>query len=478
MTGSSFAVIGLGTMGRNLALNVEEHGFPVAVWNLETEWTNAFVSEHAQARFSGATTLEALAAGLERPRRIMMMIPAGAPVDEMIAKLTPLLQADDIIIDGGNSHFADTRRREAALREKRLHFVGCGVSGGEEGARFGPSIMPGGSDAAWQRIRDVLEAIAAKTEAGPCVTHVGPDGAGHFVKMVHNGIEYGDMQIIAETYDVLHRGLGLTTPEAGAVFADWNHGPLESFLVELTAHVCGVVDPETHEPLVDVIQDKAGQKGTGKWTAQTALDLAVAIPTIGAALDARVLSSLKEQRVAASTLYKRGSLPAFSSTGAESWKNDLRDALFAARVCSYAQGMALIAAGSAEYQWQIDLAEMARIWKGGCIIRAKLLDPVRQAFTANPGLVNLLIDPAIAGDLQRAVPGWRRVVTAAASGGIAVPALAASLAYFDSYTTARLPQNLTQAQRDAFGAHKFERVERAGFVHADWQIIAKPAEPS
>jgi len=475
MSGSSFAVVGLGTMGRNLALNIEEHGFPVAVWNLETDWTDAFLKDHAGHKFTGTKSLQDLVRALERPRRIMMMIPAGAPVDEMLGKLAPLLEPDDIVIDGGNSHFADTRRREAALREQRLHFVGCGVSGGEEGARFGPSIMPGGSAAAWTRIKDVLEAIAAKTEAGPCVTHVGPDGAGHFVKMVHNGIEYGDMQLIAETYDVLHRGLGLTTPQTGEVFAEWNRGPLESFLVELTAHVCSVVDPETQQPLVDVIQDKAGQKGTGKWTAQIALDLAVAIPTIGAALDARVISSLKDQRVSASALYKGAAKQGFSSTGADPWKNDLRDALVAARVCSYAQGMALIAAGSAEYRWNIDLAEMARIWKGGCIIRAKLLDPVRQAFTANPSLPNLLVDPAIAADLQRAAPGWRRVVSAAASSGIAVPALAASLAYFDSYTTARLPQNLTQAQRDAFGAHKFERIERPGFVHADWHVTEKPA---
>ena len=475
MSGSSFAVVGLGTMGRNLALNIEEHGFPVAVWNLETDWTDAFLKDHAGHKFTGTKSLQDLVRALERPRRIMMMIPAGAPVDEMLGKLAPLLEPDDIVIDGGNSHFADTRRREAALREQRLHFVGCGVSGGEEGARFGPSIMPGGSAAAWTRIKDVLEAIAAKTEAGPCVTHVGPDGAGHFVKMVHNGIEYGDMQLIAETYDVLHRGLGLTTPQTGEVFAEWNRGPLESFLVELTAHVCSVVDPETQQPLVDVIQDKAGQKGTGKWTAQIALDLAVAIPTIGAALDARVISSLKDQRVSASALYKGAAKQGFSSTGADPWKNDLRDALVAARVCSYAQGMALIAAGSAEYRWNIDLAEMARIWKGGCIIRAKLLDPVRQAFTANPSLPNLLVDPAIAADLQRAAPGWRRVVSAAASSGIAVPALAASLAYLDSYTTARLPQNLTQAQRDAFGAHKFERIERPGFVHADWHVNEKPA---
>jgi len=475
MSGSSFAVVGLGTMGRNLALNIEEHGFPIAVWNLETDWTDAFLKDHAGHKFTGTKSLQDLVRALERPRRIMMMIPAGAPVDEMLGKLAPLLEPDDIVIDGGNSHFADTRRREASLREQRLHFVGCGVSGGEEGARFGPSIMPGGSAAAWTRIKDVLEAIAAKTEAGPCVTHVGPDGAGHFVKMVHNGIEYGDMQLIAETYDVLHRGLGLTTPQTGEVFAEWNRGPLESFLVELTAHVCSVVDPETQQPLVDVIQDKAGQKGTGKWTAQIALDLAVAIPTIGAALDARVLSSLKDQRVSASALYKGAAKQGFSSTGADPWKNDLRDALVAARVCSYAQGMALIAAGSAEYHWNIDLAEMARIWKGGCIIRAKLLDPVRQAFTADPSLPNLLVDPAIAADLQRAAAGWRRVVSAAASSGIAVPALAASLAYFDSYTTARLPQNLTQAQRDAFGAHKFERIERPGFVHADWHVTEKPA---
>jgi 6-phosphogluconate dehydrogenase len=466
----TFGVIGLGTMGRNLALNIEEHGFPVVVWNLETEWTDAFLKDHSAAKFTGATTLEAFVAALEQPRRIMMMIPAGGPVDQMIEKLTPLLSPGDILIDGGNSYFEDTRRREAALRDRRLHFVGCGVSGGEEGARFGPSIMPGGSDEAWSRIRDVLEAIAAKTEAGPCVTHVGPDGAGHFVKMVHNGIEYGDMQIIAETYDVLHRGLGLSTPEAGAVFDEWNRGPLESFLVELTAHVCRVKDGETGQPLVDVIQDKAGQKGTGKWTAQIALDLAVPIPTIGAALDARVLSSMKDQRVAAETRYAAVDARGAFAGSTSGWQNDLRDALQAARVCSYAQGMALIAAGSTQYKWNINLAETARIWKGGCIIRARLLDPVRQAFTANPGLPNLLVDVGIATELQRAAAGWRRAVAAAAAAGIPVPALAGSLAYYDSYRTARLPQNLTQAQRDAFGAHKFERVERPGFVHADWGL--------
>jgi 6-phosphogluconate dehydrogenase len=471
----TFAIVGLGTMGRNLALNVEEHGFPVVVWNLETDWTDAFVRDHAAAKFTGARTLESLVSALDRPRRIMMMIPAGKPVDEMIGRLSPLLDAGDIVIDGGNSYFEDTRRREAALRARDLHFVGCGVSGGEEGARFGPSIMPGGSDAAWARIKDVLEAIAAKTEAGPCVTHVGPDGAGHFVKMVHNGIEYGDMQIIAETYDVLHRGLGLTTPEAGDVFAEWNRGTLESFLVELTAHVCKVTDPETGQPLVDVIEDKAGQKGTGKWTAQIALDLAVAIPTIGAALDGRVLSSLKEQRVAASRRFAAlDARAAFAGAARAAWTQDLRDALQGARVCSYAQGMALIAAGSAQYSWNINLAEMARIWKGGCIIRARLLDPVRGAFTRSPSLANLLVDETIASEMERAAAGWRRVVAAAATAGIPVPALSASLAYFDSYRTARLPQNLTQAQRDAFGAHKYERVERPGFVHSDWGVSHEP----
>jgi 6-phosphogluconate dehydrogenase len=470
MSSSTFAIVGLGTMGRNLALNIESRGFPVAVWNLETDWTTAFLRDHAGAKFTGAKTLQELVAALERPRRIMMMIPAGAPVDQMIQQFTPLLEKGDILVDGGNSYFEDTRRREAAMREKGLAFVGCGVSGGEEGARFGPSLMPGGSVDAWTRLKDVLEAIAAKTEAGPCVTHVGPDGAGHFVKMVHNGIEYGDMQLIAEVYDVLHRRLGMSTPDIADVFDGWNSGPLASFLVELTAHVCRVIDPETQKPLVDVIQDKAGQKGTGRWTAQIALELGVAIPTIAAALDARVLSSLKDQRVAASQRYAADARPAVSAADRPRWIGDLGDALHAAHICSYAQGMALIASGSSHYAWNINLAEMARIWKGGCIIRAKLLDTVRAAFTAKPDLVNLLMDEPVVNEIRGAVPGWRRVVAAAADSGIPVPALSSSLAYFDSYRTARLPQNLTQAQRDAFGAHTFERVERPGFIHFEWGV--------
>jgi 6-phosphogluconate dehydrogenase len=457
-------------MGRNLALNIESHGFSVAVWNLETEWTDKFVADHQGARFAGARTLPDLVAQLERPRRIMMMIPAGAPVDQMLAQFTPLLAPGDILIDGGNSYFEDTRRREALLRQANLQFVGCGVSGGEDGARFGPSLMPGGSAEAWARIRDVLEAIAAKTEAGACVTHVGPDGAGHFVKMVHNGIEYGDMQIIAEAYDVLHRGLGLSTPEIGDVFAEWNRGPLESFLVELTAHVCHVMDAETGGPLVDVILDKAGQKGTGRWTAQIALELGVAIPTIAAALDARVLSSLKAERVAAAVRYQHpDTVPLLRGAERGQFVAAVRDAIQMSRICSYAQGMALIAAGSAHYAWGIDLSEMARIWKGGCIIRARLLDTVRAAFSGHSP-ANLLVDDTVAAEVRRAEAGWRRTVSASAEAGIPLPAMAASLSYFDSYRTARLPQNLTQAQRDAFGAHTFERIERAGFIHADWHV--------
>ncbi len=470
MSGSNFGIIGLGTMGRNLAINIESRGYRVAVWNLETEWVADFIGHHQGAKFEGTTTFEQLVAALERPRRIMMMIPAGKPVDATIEKLKPLLDAGDVVIDGGNSWFEDTRRREAALRPSGIHFVGCGVSGGEEGARLGPSLMPGGPDDTWPIIGDVLEAIAARTDAGPCVTHVGPDGAGHFVKMVHNGIEYGDMQLIAESWDVLRRGLGLTAPETADVFDQWNDGPLASFLTELTAKVCRTMDPDSGQPLVDVVLDKAGQKGTGKWTAQVALDLAVAIPTIAAAIDARVLSSLKDQRVAAS---KRLAGPVPSDPYREETRQqviaDLHDALHAARICAYAQGMALIRAGSDRYNWHVNLAEIGRIWKGGCIIRARLLDPVRHAFGANPDLANLLLDPAIGAAIQAAQSGWRRTIARAAAAGIPMLSHSTALGYFDSYRSARLPQSLTQAQRDAFGAHTYERTDRSGAVHSEWQ---------
>jgi 6-phosphogluconate dehydrogenase len=468
---SDFGMIGLAVMGRNLALNIADHGFRVAVWNLETPVTEAFVAENPG--MTGTRTLAELVAALEKPRRIMMMIKAGKPVDEVLAQLAPLLDAGDIVIDGGNTHFEETRRREADLKKAGINFVGMGVSGGGEGARRGPSLMPGGDRSAWLRLQPVLEAIAAKTDSGPCVTHVGPDGAGHFVKMVHNGIEYGDMQLIAEAYDLMGRGLGMTAPEIGQVFAGWNEGPLSSFLIELSAQVLMVTDPETRRPLVDVVEDKAGQKGTGKWTADIALDLRIPIPTIGAAVDARVLSSLKDQRVLAAKSI-RGvlagkPLPAGDATAErDALVAAVHDALLCAKICSYAQGLQLIRAGSDNYGWGISLQEMARIWKGGCIIRAKLLDGIMRAFERTPTLANLLLDQEFEEKIFGAQGNWRRAVTLAQDLGVPVPAFGASLAYFDSYRTARLPQNLTQAQRDAFGAHTYERIDRPGAVHTEW----------
>ncbi|HWW61418.1 MAG TPA: NADP-dependent phosphogluconate dehydrogenase, partial [Thermoanaerobaculia bacterium] len=356
---AKFAMIGLGVMGENLALNIEDHGFPIAVWNREPEKTDAFCAKNPDRRITATKTLEELARALERPRQVMMMIKAGAPVDEMIGKLAAVLEPGDVVIDGGNSWFKETQERTKRLEATGIHFVGSGVSGGEEGARFGPSLMPGGSTESWEAIRPVFEAIAAKSDSGACVTHVGPDGAGHFVKMVHNGIEYGDMQLIAEAYDLLRRGLGAPAERLAEIFDSWNHGPLESFLIEITANIFRTKDAETGAPLVDKILDKAGQKGTGKWTAQVALDLAVPIPTIAAAIDARVISSMKEERVAASKVF--GGDPPFPAP--ETFIDDVHEALYASKICSYAQGMALIQAGSREWNWNIDMREIARIWK-------------------------------------------------------------------------------------------------------------------
>jgi 6-phosphogluconate dehydrogenase len=467
MSDSQFGMIGLGVMGSNLALNVEEHGFSVAIWNREPENTRRFCEEHKGKKFTATITLEEFVAALARPRRIMLMIKAGAPVDEMLGKLMPLLAAGDVVIDGGNSWFKETQARAQRLAVQQLHFVGAGVSGGEEGARYGPSLMPGGTRESWESIRDVFEAIAARSDSGACVTYCGPDGAGHFVKMVHNGIEYGDMQLIAEAYDLLRRGLGLGAEEIANIFDEWNRGPLQSFLIEITAKIFRKRDDETGAPLVDKVLDKAGQKGTGKWTAQVALDLGVSIPTIAAAIDARVLSSMKSERVAASALLtgEPGSQPGNISVA------DIHDALYAAKICSYAQGFALLQAGSREWKWDLDLREIARIWKAGCIIRAKFLDSIMRAYERNATLPNLLLDDAFRSDLQNAQPQWRRSVTFAQLHGIAVPAFASSLAYFDSYRTADLPQNLTQAQRDFFGAHTYQRNDKgddAPFVHTEW----------
>ena len=468
---AQFGVIGLGVMGQNLALNIEDHGQSVAVWNLEPEWVGRFVSANQGKQIIGNTDLAAFVRSLERPRRMLMMIKAGDPVDEMLERIAPILEDGDIIIDGGNSFFKDTQRREASMRARGLNFFGMGVSGGVEGARNGPSLMPGGDPNAYRHMQPTLEAIAAKTDSGPCVTYVGADGAGHYVKMVHNGIEYGDMQLIAEAYDLLRHALGLSAPQIAEVFAKWNRGKLASYLIEISAEILTAIDPETHKPLVDVILDKAGQKGTGKWTAQIALDLGVPIPTISAALDARALSAMKDQRLIANAQYHR--TPARYTGDSAELIAAIADALYASKICSYAQGMSMIAAGAAEWNWKINLREIARIWKGGCIIRALLLDPIMAAFERQPTLVNLLLDADFQSRITASAPAWRKIVGTAAALGIPAPAFSASLAYFDAYTAAQLPQNLTQAQRDFFGAHTYQRVDRpdAGFVHSDWKAL-------
>ena len=467
---SEFGVIGLAVMGRNLALNINDHGFSVAAWNLEQPMTDKFIAENQGRTLTPTKSLAELVGSLERPRRLLMMIMAGKPVDSVLEQLKPLLEKGDIVIDGGNTHFQETRRREADLSKLGINFVGMGVSGGEEGARRGPSLMPGGTVEAWERLKPVLESISAKTDSGPCVTHVGPDGAGHFVKMVHNGIEYGDMQLIAEAYDLMSRGLGMSAPEIGEVFAKWNEGALASFLVELTAKVLVVMDQETGQPLVDLVQDKAGQKGTGKWTAELSLDLGIPIPTITAAIDGRVLSSMKDQRVAAQKRIRgvTGAAPAASEKPA--MLAAIHDALLASKICSYAQGMQLIRAGSDTYKWNVSLKETARIWKGGCIIRARLLDNIMRAYERAPDLKNLLLDEDFEGRMFGAQANWRKALGVAQTLGIPTPSFSASLAYFDSYRTARLPQNVTQAQRDAFGAHTYERTDKPdkGFVHSEW----------
>jgi 6-phosphogluconate dehydrogenase len=470
MTQAQFGVIGLAVMGENLALNIEEHGFPVAVWNRDGAVTDQFMAKHAGKTFMATKTLEELVQAIERPRRIVMMIKAGAPVDLTIDRIAPLLDEGDVLIDGGNSWFKDTQERTKRVEAQKLHFVGSGVSGGEEGARFGPSLMPGGSKQSWLTIQPVFEAISAKSDSGPCVTHVGPDGAGHYVKMVHNGIEYGDMQLIAEAYEMLRRGLGAGADELAGIFEEWNHGPLESFLIEITAHIFRVKDAETGVPLVDKVLDKAGQKGTGKWTAQIALDLAVPIPTIAAAIDARVLSSMKDERVSASKVLA-GPSEKPNVTDRKQFISDVHDALYVSKICSYAQGMALIEAGSREWNWSIDMREMARIWKAGCIIRARFLDSIMRAYERKADLPNLLLDDAFSADVQKSQSAWRRAVAFAQAHGIAVPSMSASLSYFDAYRSAELPQNLTQAQRDYFGSHTYQRNDKGAdtpFVHTDW----------
>jgi 6-phosphogluconate dehydrogenase len=468
MTLQSFGVIGLAVMGENLALNVERNGFPISVFNRSRAKTDTFMATRAQGKNVKATfTLPEFVASLEQPRRILVMVKAGDPVDAVIQELKPLLSPGDTIIDGGNSLFDDTARRTAELENTGLTFIGMGVSGGEEGALNGPSMMPGGTKAAYDNLAPILVKIAAQVDDGPCVAYMGPGGAGHYVKMVHNGIEYGDMQLIAEAYDLLKNVLGLTNPEIQQVFSDWNKTPeLDSFLIEITADIFKYMDPETNQPLVELIMDAAGQKGTGRWTVQSALELGVAIPTIIAAVNARIMSSYKGERVAASSILT-GPTEKFSGDKA-TFINQVRDALYCSKICSYAQGMALLQSASTANSYSLDLGEIARIWKGGCIIRAAFLDKIKQAFQAQPDLPNLLLAPEFKQTVLDRQAAWREVLIAAARYGIAVPAFSASLDYFDSYRRANLPQNLTQAQRDYFGAHTYKRTDKEGDFHTEW----------
>jgi 6-phosphogluconate dehydrogenase len=473
---ADIGMAGLGVMGLNLALNMERNGYHVAVWNREAEAVDKFIEgEGKDGRFTGAKTPEEFVHAIKRPRKIMMMVKAGPPIDWTIEQFQPFLEPGDILIDGGNSWFEDTRRRESALSAEGLHFIGSGVSGGEEGALHGPSLMPGGAREAYEEIRPLWEAIAAKTEDGACTTYTGTDGAGHFIKMVHNGIEYGDMQLIAEAYDILRRVLGLSAQELSDTFARWNEGLLDSFLIKITAEVLRVKDEETGRPLVDLILDKAGQKGTGKWTAQVALDLGVPIPTINAAIDARFISALKEERVAASRVIAGPTTSALPVSERERIVAAVHDALYAAKICSYAQGFNLIRAGSENYGWNVDLSEMARIWKGGCIIRARFLDRIKAAYKRNPELASLLLDEDFVAWMREAQDSWRETIGLASRHGVPCLAMSASLAYYDSYRTENLPQNLTQAQRDFFGAHTYERTDHPerGAIHTDWEEALK-----
>jgi 6-phosphogluconate dehydrogenase len=462
-------VIGLGVMGANLALNIERNGFSVAVYNRSFERTEALVNGPAAARdVLGAQSVEELVCSLERPRRVLLMVKAGLAVDAVLAQLTPLLEEGDVIVDGGNSHFSDTDRRIKEVARRGLHFLGMGVSGGEEGALHGPSLMPGGEHAAYELLEPLLTEVAARTESGPCVTWVGQGSAGHFVKMVHNGIEYGDMQLIAEVYDLLRHGVGLEPRELREVFEDWNRSELRSYLIEITAKIVNHPDDLAggEEPLIEKILDRAGQKGTGKWTTAAALDLGVPVPTITAAVDARLVSALKEERVRASRLYQPPMI-GFAEQRRETVQR-ARAALYAAKICSYAQGFALLSTASRVLDYQIEPESVARIWKAGCIIRADFLDEIRRAFEDNESLPNLLLDEVFREQVAQRVAAWRSVVSLGMELGRPMPALSASLAYFDAYRSERLPANLIQAQRDFFGAHTYERVDREGTFHTDW----------
>jgi 6-phosphogluconate dehydrogenase len=467
---AKIGMIGLAVMGENLAMNIERNGFPIAVFNRDPAKVDNFVARTRGKQVIPTKSPEEFVRSLERPRKAILLVKAGDPVDWTIAQIKPFMDQGDIIIDGGNSYFVDTERREKALKAEGINFIGSGVSGGEKGALWGPSLMPGGDRDAYEQIRPIWEAIAAKVDDGPCVTYIGPGGAGHFVKMVHNGIEYGDMQLIAEAYDMMRNVLGLEAAEMADIFDEWNRGDLESFLIEITANILRVKDPETGQPLVNLILDKAGQKGTGKWTSEVALNLGVIVPTIDAAIDTRTLSGRKEERLEASKQIS-GPPRAQYSGDKGAMIEAIHDALYASKICSYAQGMNLIRAGSEKWNWNINLGEVSRIWKGGCIIRAQFLDKIKQAYQRRHDLPNLLLDPDFKAWVEEAQPNWRLAVTTAMQNGVPVLAMACSLNYFDMYRAANLPLNLTQAQRDFFGSHTYERIDKPGAapVHTEWE---------
>ena len=467
MAKQQIGVVGLAVMGKNLALNIESRGFSVSLYNRSSEKTEEFLKEAEGKNVVGTYSIEEFVESLEKPRKILLMVKAGTPTDATIQSLLPHLEKGDILIDGGNTYYKDTQRRNRELAESGIHFIGTGVSGGEEGALKGPSIMPGGQKEAHELVKPILEAISAKVDGEPCTTYIGPDGAGHYVKMVHNGIEYGDMQLISESYFILKHIVGLSSDELHEVFSEWNKGELDSYLIEITADIFTKKDEETGKPLVDVILDKAGQKGTGKWTSQSALDLGVPLPIITESVFARFISSMKEERVKASKLLA-GPEAKPAAENKEELIEAVRKALFMSKICSYAQGFAQMKAASEEYGWDLKYGDIAMIFRGGCIIRAAFLQKIKEAYDRDPELDNLLLDPYFKNIVESYQGALRKTISLAVEQGIPVPCFSSALAYFDSYRTATLPANLIQAQRDYFGAHTYERTDKEGIFHTEW----------
>lgn len=464
----TFGLIGLAVMGQNFARNVAHNGYSVAVFNRTVSKTEDFIEKYGnEGDFFGAKSIEEFVNALERPRKIMLLVKAGAAVDKTIESLLPHLDEGDIIIDGGNSYFVDTRRRAIELESRGFRFLGMGVSGGEEGALNGPSLMPGGSMSAYEEIAPIMKVVAAQVADGACFTYVGQDGAGHYVKMVHNGIEYGDMELIAEAYFLMRELLGMSASEIGDVFAKWNKGILDSYLIEITAKILKKVDEETGKPLIELILDKAGQKGTGKWTSQEGLELGVAIPTIAEAVFARGMSAYKEERVEAEKVL-HGPKPTFDGDK-ETFIEAIHSALYASKICSYAQGFALIREAANVYKWDINYGDMALLWRGGCIIRAAFLGDIKKAFDNNPELKNLLVDPYFSKEVMKHQANWRKAIVEGVANGIPLPAFTASLNYYDSYRRGFLPANIIQGQRDFFGAHTYQRIDKEGTFHTNWE---------